>query len=350
MSTGTLTLTPDALRGLAERLLAAGGFRPEDARKVAELLVWANLRGVDSHGVLRIPRYVEMVRLCMIDPQAIPQVAREHGAVALVDAGLAPGASGMESVALKAMELAARWGAGVCVGRNVTHAGAIGYFAHKVAAAGLIGIVMTASKPLMAYPGARGEAVSSNPLAISAPSMDADAPIVLDMSTAAVALGQIMAARDAGRAVPEGWGVDGEGRSTTDPSLVKALLPMAGVKGAGLSLMIEVLCSLLAGNPIIAPALAGQDPLGFNGLVVAVDPAAFTDRADFLANVHALAGAIHGLPLASGAEGVLLPGDRGRRTAAERSRDGIPLARGTAKKLAELATQLGIEAPALELS
>lgn len=350
MATGTLTLTPDALRGLAERLLAAGGFRPEDARKAADLLVWANLRGVESHGVLRIPRYVEMVQLGMIDPGAIPKVIRENGTVALVDAALAPGATGMESVTLKAMELAARSGAGVCVGRNVTHAGAIGYFAHKIAAAGMIGIVMTASKPLMAYPGARGETVSSNPLAISAPSADADAPIVLDMSTAAVALGQVLAARDAGRAIPEGWGVDGDGRSTTDPAQVKALLPMAGAKGAGLSLMIEVLCSLLAGNPIIAPALAGEDPQGFNGLVVALDPAAFTDREGFLAHVHALVQAVHAAPRAAGADRVLLPGERGRRTAEQRSHSGIPLARGTATKLAELAGRLGVDMAAIPLN
>ncbi|WP_127091976.1 Ldh family oxidoreductase [Aquabacter cavernae] len=344
MASATRTVSPQALRDFAERLLTAGGFRPEDAAKAAELLVWANLRGVDSHGVLRIPRYVEMVQQGLINPAATPKVVRESGAVALIDAGLAPGATGMESVTLKAVEIAARSGAGFCVGRNVTHAGAIGYFAHRIADAGLVGIIMTASKPLMAYPGARGEAVSSNPLAIAAPSADADAPIVLDMSTAAVALGKILAARDAGRAIPEGWGMDGEGRSTTDAAQVKALLPMAGAKGAGLSLMIEVLCSLLADNPIIAPALGGADPVGFNGLAIAIDPDAFMGRERFLANVQALAVAIHGLEPAAGTEAVLLPGERGRRTAAERSRSGIPLAQGTATKLAELAARLGVEA------
>lgn len=350
MSTGTLTLTPAELRSFAERLLMAGGFGAGDARKTADLLVWANLRGVDSHGVLRIPRYVEMVQLGMIDPAASPRVVREHGAVAVVDAGLAPGATGMEMVTRAAMERAGAMGAGFCVGRNVTHAGAIGYFAHRVAEAGMVGIIMTASKPLMAYTGARGEAVSSNPLAIATPSADAGEPIVLDMSTAAVALGQVMAARDAGRSIPEGWGVDREGSPTTDPTQVKALLPMAGAKGAGLSLMIEVLCSLLAGHPIIAPALSGADPVGFNGLAIAIDPAAFADRDRFLADVQALATAIHSLQPAPGVEAVLLPGERGRRTAAERSHSGIPLARGTATKLAELATRLGIEGSVLQSS
>ena len=342
---GTLIFAPDALRGYAERLLVAGGFRAEDARKTAALLVWANLRGVDFHGVLRIPRYLEMLEAGLINPAATPRVLSEHGAVALVDAELAPGAMAMELVAQKAIEIAGRMGGGFSVGRNITHAGAIGYFAHAIASAGLVGIVMTASKPLMAYPGARGEAVSTNPLAIATPSADAHEPIVLDISTAAVALGKIMAARDAGRQIPDGWGVDADGRPTTDPTNVKTLLPMAGAKGAGLSLMIEVLCSLLADNPIIAPALTGADPVGFNGLVIAIDPAAFGDRNRFLANVRTLASAIHALPAAPGVE-VLLPGERGRRTQAERRAAGISLPRGTAAKLAELAARLGVDVPA----
>jgi len=345
MADGTLTFTPDALRGYAERLLAAGGFRAEDARKTAALLIWANLRGVDSHGVLRIPRYLEMLEAGLINPAATPQVLSEYGAVALVDADLAPGATAMELVAQKAIEIAGRMGGGFSVGRNVTHAGAIGYFAHAIAAAGLVGIVMTASKPLMAYPGARGEAVSTNPLAIATPSADAHEPIVLDMSTAAVALGRIMAARDAGRPIPAGWGVDADGRSTTDPTKVKALQPMAGAKGAGLSLMIEVLCSLLAGNPIVAPALSGADPVGFNGLAIAIDPGAFGDRNRFLADVQALASTIRALPAAPG-EAVLLPGERGRRTEAERRAAGISLPRGTAARLADLAERLHVDVPA----
>jgi len=345
MTNGYLILACDTLHDYAVRLLAAGGFREEDAHKSADLLVWANLRGVDSHGVLRIPRYVEMVGLGMIDPRAEPRLAREQGAVALIDAGLAPGATGMERVTQKAIEIAGRLGVGLCVGRNITHAGAIGYFAHQIAAVGMIGIVMTASRPLMAYTGARGEAISSNPLAIAAPSADEAAPIVLDMSTAAVALGKVLAARDAGSSIPEGWGMDGEGRATTDPAKVKALLPMAGAKGAGLSLMIEVLCSLLAGNPIIATALGGAGPVGFNGFVMAIDPAAFGDRGRFLAAVGALAAAIHELPPAPGVDAIMLPGERGRRTEAQRRVGGIPLPRGTAAKLAELAARLGVEAP-----
>ncbi|HEX5957186.1 MAG TPA: Ldh family oxidoreductase, partial [Hyphomicrobiaceae bacterium] len=106
MAGGTVTFAPDVLRDYARRLLAAGGFGPDDAYKTADLLVWANQRGVDSHGVLRIPRYLEMVARGMINTSARPRVLREHGAVALIDADLAPGATAMELVTRKAVEIA----------------------------------------------------------------------------------------------------------------------------------------------------------------------------------------------------------------------------------------------------
>ena len=346
MSDVPIIVEADSLRDYARQLLQAGGFRPDDAAASADLLVWANLRGVDSHGVLRIPRYVEMVEQGQINPDAEPRIIREHGAVAVADADLAPTTSGMTVVCEKAVEIARRLGVGVCAARRITHAGAIGYFAKRVTDAGMVGLVVTASRPLMAYPGARGEAISTNPIAIGAPCGAGREPIVLDMSTAAVAFGKIMAARDAGKPLSPGWAVDAQGRMTTDAAQVDALLPMAGYKGAGLSLMIEILASVLSGNPIIATALEGGRPEGFNGLVVALDPVAFGTPEIILAEVARLADAIHALPPAEGGGAVLLPGERGSREAANRDRDGIPVAAGTMRNLAGLAAKLGVRRPA----
>jgi ureidoglycolate dehydrogenase (NAD+) len=202
---------------------------------------------------------------------------------------------------------------------------------------------MTASKPLMIYHGSRAEGVSTNPIAIAAPTSNPDRPLLLDMSTASVALGKIMAARDAGQAIPPGWGVDADGRETTDPRQVKAVLPMAGPKGSGLSLMIEVLASVLVGNPLIAIALTeGRDP-GGNGLVTVLDPSAFGE--DFAFEVDRLAAAIKGLPPSAGLDGVYLPGERGFETMERRSRDGIQLVQGTRSRLLALAAKLNVVAP-----
>ncbi len=333
------------LTEFAAALLRACGFTPDEAAQTADLLVWANLRGADSHGVLRIPRYIEMVNLGVIRTGQQPEVIREFGATCVLDFGKAPGSIAMAHAAGKAGDLAEKFGIGWCGARAISHAGAIGYFTAQLAARGLVGIAMTASKPLMSYFDAKGEAVSTNPLSIAVPRPGEADPIVLDMSTAAVALGKIMAAKDAGKAIPKGWAIDVNGIETEDPHAVAAILPMAGPKGSGLSLMIEILASVLVGNAIIAPVLRGESKGGFNGLVLAISPAAFGDTASFLASVEGLAEAIHALEPASGADGVRLPGERGFQTERERSVNGIPLTAGTARNLAEAAEKAGLAIP-----
>ena len=339
----TVTIGSLMLQGFAAALLRAGGFTADQAEQTAAMLVWANLRGANSHGVLRIPRYVEMVQLGLIDPAAEPRQVSGKGAIAVIDAQRAPGAVGMNIAARTAAQLADTHGIGWCAVRSISHAGAIGYYAQQVAQAGKVAIVMTASKPLMIYHGSRAEGVSTNPIAIAAPTSNPDRPLLLDMSTASVALGKIMAARDAGQAIPPGWGVDADGRETTDPRQVKAVLPMAGPKGSGLSLMIEVLASVLVGNPLIAIALTeGRDP-GGNGLVAVLDPSAFGE--DFAFEVDRLAAAIKGLPPADGSYGVYLPGERGFEEMERRSDAGIPLVQGTLSRLLMLASNLNVVVP-----
>src|SRR3954453_709605 len=344
-SARTRTVDSDTLRSFSASLLQAGGFSPDHAAQTAALLVWANLRGADSHGVLRIPRYVEMVELGIINPKPQLRYVSEFGATAVLEADGAPGAVGMIMAAEKAAALAALSGIGWCSARNITHAGAVGYFAHQVSRAGLIGIVMTASKPLMIYAGSRAEGVFTNPLAIAAPTGNPERPILLDMSTAAVALGKIMAARDAGKSIRSGWGVDANGVDTTDPRQVKAVLPMAQPKGSGLSLMSEILSSLLVANPIISASLNGSDDAPFNGLVMAIDPRAFGDRQVFVKAVDQLGEAIKGLPPVSESNEVFLPGERGFAELERRAREGIPLALGTVSRLVALATKQSIEVP-----
>ena len=340
-----MRITKDALEAFSVSLLEAGGFRPDFARQTAELLVWANLRGADSHGVLRIPRYIEMAELGIVKGDAKPTLTREFGAIAAIDGDLAPGAAGMSLAADKAVDLARKFGIGLCSIMRTSHAGAVGYFAERVAKAGMVGIVMSASKPLMVYHGSRGEGVSTNPLSIAAPGNDPDRPLLLDMSTAAVALGKVMAARDAGKPIPPDWGVDTNGVATTDPAQVKAVLPMAGPKGSGLSLMIEVLVSLLGGNPLISVALNEKRDAGFNGLVIAIDPKAFGLDMPFEDEIERLTNAIQALPPAEGVDQVRLPGERGFDLAEKRIGDGIPIASGTVARLIEEAAKHGIAIP-----
>lgn len=334
------------LHDFATSLLHKGGFARDHAEETAALLVWANTRGVHTHGVMRIPRYLEMVREGSVRADARVEVVRRNGAVCLLDANRAPGAVAMNRAVQTAAELSDQFGIGWCSIRRTSHTGAVGYFALQLTQMGKVGLIMTASRPLMGYHGAKGEVLSTNPLAIGVPLSGGQPPMLLDMSTAAVPLGRIMAAREANQPIPRGWGLDAEGAETTDPHQVTTLVPMAGPKGTGLSLMIEILCSLLAGNPNIAPALTGGKPGGFNGAVLAISPEAFGERDTFLTQVQALANAIHDLPPAPGFDRVLLPGERGFMAQQASEQAGVTVPAATVARLLKLAGELNVDPPA----
>jgi len=199
----------------------------------------------------------------------------------------------------------------------------------------------------MAYFGARVPGVSTNPIAFAIPAKRRQ-PLLLDMSTSTVANGKIMGAKDAGKDIPTGWGLDAEGHDTTDPKKVKTLLPLGGPKGSGLSLMIECLTSLTIANPLIARALVEKtlaDNPVLNGLAIAVDLAVFGDLDEFTGEVDRVADAIAGLPRADGFDEILMPGERGHREMAAREANGIPIARGTWDRVVKAAETVGVAAP-----
>ena len=333
---------PDDLKGYAAALLEAAGYTPEHAERTAEILVWANARGAESHGVLRIPRYGEMVETGLIDPRAVPSVVSREGAVAVVEAARAPGPSGMVVAMDTAIEIAAESGIGWCSARNITHAGAVGYFALRAAERDCLGIVISASGPLMAYHGARVAGLSTNPISIAVPTRGL--PLLLDMSTSTVALGKILHAKDKGTPIPEGWAIDAEGAPATDPAKVATLTPLGGPKGSGLSLMIEVLASVLVSNPAISSVLSGQKG-AMNGAALALRIGAFADPDVFATQIAELAERLKALPTAQGTDEILMPGERGFRLAAERRVAGIPIAKGTVDRLAALGARYGIAPP-----
>jgi ureidoglycolate dehydrogenase (NAD+) len=342
-----IRLTKADLTNYAAAIFAAAGVAPDMSAAWAEAVVWANLRGVDSHGVIRIPRYVDLLKKKSINPRPAMRVERSAGAIAVLDADRAPGAIGMTRAMDEAIARAKDVHVGWCAARNITHAGAVGYFALAAARAGMAGIVMTASGPLMAYHGARVAGVSTNPIAIAVPGKRRR-PLVLDMSTSTVANGKVMAARDRGEPVPIGWGLDAEGRDTTDPKKIATLLPLGGPKGSGLSLMIECLASLTVGSPLISLALLSgglaENPF-LNGVAIAVDLAAIGNLDTFTAEVDRLGDAITGLPRAAGVDRILLPGERGDAILAKREALGIPVPQGTWKRIVAAAEGLGVAAP-----
>ena len=234
MSKDSIRIGKAELEAFVSAIFVKTGLSREHADAWAKMLVWANLRGTDSHGVIRIPRYIDLVQAKSINAKPDMRVTRKPGAAAIVlEADRAPAAVALTRAVAEAVAAAREVGVGWCAARHITHTGAIGYFALQVAEAGMAGIVLSASGPMMIYPGTRVAAVSSNPIAFAIPRRNGR-PYLLDFSTGVVANGKIMAAADRGEKIPLGWGVDKDGRDTTDPKAVENVLPMAGAKGRGL--------------------------------------------------------------------------------------------------------------------
>ena len=341
------TVTESALTRFTASLFIAAGVPDSDADLIARVVVWSNLRGVDSHGVLRVPGYLARLKNGINNPTPEFTIPTDLPAAAVLEADRAFGQVALGRASAIAIDKASTAGIGLCLVRRSTHMGAIGYFALEAAAEGMAGIVINVSRPNMAYPGARSAGLATSPIAIAVPGA-AHAPLMLDMATATKSMGKIQLARDTGEPLGEGWAVDADGNPTTDPQ--KAVIPTAlgGHKGGGLSLMFECLTSLMVGNPLIAPFIEGA-PDGRrhsqNGLVIAIDISKFGDVGDYAREVDRLAAAIKSLPRADGVDEILVPGERGDRVLDTRRGSGIPLPAGTWKRLEEAAKPLGVEMP-----
>lgn len=336
----------DALEAFVAEIFAAAGTPAADAATIAEVLVWANLRGIDTHGVLRVPGYVGRIGNGEFNPRPEIATVADLPAAAVIDADRAFGPVGMSRGMETAIAKAREAGIGVCIVRRVTHMAAIGWFALKAADAGMIGLVFGSSKPNMAYHGARARGVASSPIAIAVP-REKGPPVLLDMATSTSSMGKVMLARDSGTPLEPGWALTEDGEPTIDADAARFLTPLAGAKGAGLALMFECLTGVLVGNPLIATAIGPDDDWrhGQNGFALAIDIAAFTEPARYGRDIDALVAALKALPAAAGHDAVRAPGERGDAAMEERLASGVALPAGTWWRLAEVAGGLGVAMP-----
>ena len=338
-------IAPAELERWSQALLEASGLEPAAAETVAVSLVHANRRAVDSHGVARLPIYSERLRAGHMNGRPRPRVERADGAVALVDADQGPGQVAGVFATDHAIELARRHGAGVVAVHRSSHYGAAGYYAIRAAEAGMIGVSTTNSEPFVVPYGGVDHALGTNPIAIAAPLPDGIWDT--DMATSQVAVNKIFNARDEGRTIPEGWGVDEQGRTTTDPGKVYAAVPLGGYKGYALALLVEVLSGVLSGSGVghgIGRIYDGEaQDVGHFHLAIDVDRLAGREHAAQL--LARLLGDLKAIPPAPGHDEVLVPGEPEQRTQAQRERDGIPLPPTLWTTLTELSKELGVAVP-----
>lgn len=325
---------------------------PERAATVlSESLVDANLKGVDTHGLSRLPIYLERVNEGLIDPGAEMEFEQSFSAAGILDAnngfGQVAGKKGMEH----AVELASTQGIGAVGIRNSQHFGAAGYYCERAVEDEFIGLALTNSEPAMPPWGGYEAFFGTNPIALGVPT-GSGSPILIDLSTSIVARGQIIAAAQRGDSIPEGWAVDRDGNATTDPeaALEGAVLPMAGPKGYALALLVDLLSGVLSGAGFGDRVGSMYDDFtrsaNVGHFVVALNVEAFLGTDAFLKRVDALRESIKSLNTRPDADEILLPGERRYRTQEERKEKGIPLEEEVIEQLQSLADEVDVSLPA----
>lgn len=344
-----------SLSEFIERILVSIGAREEQAASVARVLVDADLRGIDSHGVARLPAYVRLVDLGFLDLAADAQVSERRGAVAVVDAGNGLGQPAGELAMDTACEIAAEHGIGWVTAHHSNHFGIVGYYTRLATARGFVSVAGTNSAAVVAPTRAAERFMGTNPMSFGAPGA-AGPGISLDMSTSAVAGGKLEKATREGTRIPEGWVLTRDGQPTTDPTsgiaAGGALLPLGGTeehssyKGYGLGLMVEVMSSVLVGaphGPSVGPLTSStpHSTAEVSHFFMALDPSRFGDTARFAVDVDRLCAELRSLPPVDADLPVMVPGDPEEASMRTRRANGIPIHPSVLTPLQQLATRTG---------
>jgi LDH2 family malate/lactate/ureidoglycolate dehydrogenase len=349
--------------GALEEFIAAAlrkvGLPEEDAAIGANVLTRTEARGIVTHGVRQVPRYVKAIQAGGVNAHAKPRVLRETPATAVVDGDEGLG----HVVATRAMQIAIRKaeavGCAAVLVRNSTHLGALGIYALMAAEAGMVGSIYTTTPRALKAPGTRTAALGTGPVAHAMPGNRA--PFVLDIAMSVVSGNRVNMARERGDAIPLGWIVDADGRPSTDPTQHRrggALVAIAGHKGYGMALFGELLAGALAGldwdsgerfkthqpGSAYFADLKPEDPWNAGHAIVVLDVKAFMDPAEFRERVDRLTDALLHAPRDPESDGVKIPGHRAHEAELEARRAGVELSASTLDALTALATELGISA------
>jgi LDH2 family malate/lactate/ureidoglycolate dehydrogenase len=351
MSDGALRVPSSQLIVFAREAFEKLGLTDGDAATAAEVLIDADLMGLDTHGIAHIywhPGYAPGLQSGHVKARPAIKVIRETPATASMDAD---GGFGLV-VAREAMELAiekaARSGVGVVALRNSRHCGALGYYAHLAARAGMVGMAMTNAGAWLVPTNAKKKMLGTNPIAIAAPTADGP-PFLADITSSTIPMGKVETATRLEQALLPRWALDEEGRPTTDPAVVYAgggLTPLGGTadgssyKGYGLAVAVDVFAGLLGGTPwsyrLEGPSSqAGQ-------FFIALQIEAFADRDDFLRGMSEMLATLQAAEPVDGVDRVLVPGQREFEVRADREKHGVPLQPTLLERLNRFADELGI--------
>jgi LDH2 family malate/lactate/ureidoglycolate dehydrogenase len=342
-----MDVSASVLRAFCARAFQAVGVPAPDAEVIAGVLVDANVDGVDTHGVSRLPVYIACLGKKRINPA--PRIACTRTAPSL---GLVDGQDGLGLLVATramgfAMDLAAETGMGFAAVRRSSHCGAAYYYSKMAADRGMISMVCTNTASAIPPWGGRTAYFGTNPIAFGFPGRDGE-HVLVDMSSSVTARGHIIRAAKTGDPIPLGWAVDADGAPTTDAAaaLKGAVLPMAGPKGYALALAVEILAGVLTGAAF-GPHVGwmyddGDKPVDIGHAFLALDVKAFMPLEQFQARLDGMIAEIKAVPPAAGSAGIRIPGERKRQNAKRRAA-GIPLPESVVADLDAVAASLGVE-------
>ncbi|CAM1511178.1 Fc.00g086910.m01.CDS01 [Cosmosporella sp. VM-42] len=338
---------PSEARRLAEDILKAIDVPAENAAIVAKCLVSADLRGVDTHGINRIPSYLERIRLGSLDPTVQPILKQVTPVVTQVDAnngwGFVAAHAGMKS-AIASAEI---YGIGMAGIKHSNHYGMAAWLVQQAIDANMMSLVFTNSSPAMPPWGGKTKCIGVSPIACGAPGKDSASSFILDMAPSIAARGKIYKAMRRGEKIPKTWAADSDGRPTDDPvaALKGFMLPMGGPKGSGLAIMMDVFAGVLSGSAFAGNVTGPSEPgkvANVGHFIVAIKPDLFLSLEEFKERMHHLYGRVVGGEKAAGVERIYFPGEPERLLKLEREKGGIPMAQAEVDALNAEATKLSV--------
>jgi L-2-hydroxycarboxylate dehydrogenase (NAD+) len=349
----------EALREFSTRVFLHFGVSEEDAAQAADVLACADLRGIDSHGAARLHTYFDMLSAGRINPRPQIKVVRSTPSTATIDGDNGLGLVVGPHANRIAMDMAEKCGSGWVSVCNTNHFGIASYYVLKALEHDLIGWAMTNATKLVAPLWGAERMLGTNPIAVAFPGKQ-EPPIVIDIATSAVAFGKIEIARRNGDVIPTGWGIDSQGRATTDPNDIVAggaLLPLGsdrergGHKGYALAIMVDMLSCVLSGanwGPFAPPfALRQESPTrsvgkGIGHFFGAMRIDGFIDADEFKSQVDDYIRVFRATKPAPGTKGPLIPGDPEREAEQVRRKTGVPLTLPVVEDLLDISAKTGI--------
>lgn len=335
------------LKNFAKQVLAKAGVREDVAEHVAEGLVQTSVRGVDSHGIRLLPHYLKGVKGGRINPNPTYGFRRTFPSTGMLDADHTFGHAACMEAAKRAVELAKEAGTGHVAIHNSTHFGAAAFYALEIARHDMIGLSFTNTDALVkTYAGTR-PFLGNNPICVAVP-CDGEEPFCLDMATSVVTFNKIRQLQEEGLQAPAGVGADKDGVETTDPNKITTLLPIGGYKGYGLSMVVEIFCSLLTGMPfgphipkMFEAPMSTKRMLGQFVSAIRID--CFQDVVTFKKRMAAMVKELRDEPRLDKNVPVQVAGDPEKKAAIHRSKSGIPLKETDYMVLKKLGKEYGVK-------